>query len=143
EREPVRDPDALGRLGAYVREVQAAWADADKTQRRLLVRTLFEQLWVVGDCIVAVKPVAQFAPLFRLLQSTVSRDGDESNEGMHLVFVESAGEAETDTVGAIAEKIAHDGLCHGREEARVRRGGPDGIRTRGLRRDRPACWAAT
>ena len=63
EREPVRDLEALGRLGDYVKAVQAAWADADKLQRRLLVRTLFEQLWVIGDCIVAAKPAAQFTPV--------------------------------------------------------------------------------
>jgi hypothetical protein len=130
EQQPVRDLEALGRLGAYVGAVQAAWADADKPQRRLLVRTLFEQLWVLGDQIVAVKPAAQFTPFFRLVQSTVNRDGGESegdrDEGLQLLFIESAVVAETDTVGAIAEKIARDGMRHGLDEARVRTSGPDG-----------------
>jgi len=59
ERAPLRpeqDPEALARLGAYMREVKFAWRDADKANRRLLVRTLFEQLWVVGERIVAVRP---------------------------------------------------------------------------------------
>jgi hypothetical protein len=138
EQQPVRDVEALGRLGAYVGAVQAAWADADKPQRRLLVRTLFEQLWVLGDQIVAVKPAAQFTPFFRLVQSTVSQDGEKGegdgrDEGLQLLFVESAVVAETETVGAIAEKIARDELRHGREEARVRRGGPDGVGVRSAR----------
>jgi hypothetical protein len=38
---PAEDPEAITRLGAYVRELSTAWRDADKAQRRLLVRTLF------------------------------------------------------------------------------------------------------
>jgi DNA invertase Pin-like site-specific DNA recombinase len=124
ERQPVRDLEALGRLGAYVAAVQAAWADADKPQRRLLVRTLFEQLWVLGDRIVAVKPAAQFTPFFRLAQSTVSRG--EGDAGLQLLFVDVTADPEVETVGTIADEIARDGLRHGREEARVQRGGPDG-----------------
>src|SRR5262249_18045588 len=37
------------RLEAYVRELRTAWRDADKAQRQLFDRTLFEQIGVVGD----------------------------------------------------------------------------------------------
>jgi hypothetical protein len=67
-RRPEEDPEVLARLGAYVSDVRAARQDADKANRRLLVRTLFEQLWVVGERIVAVKPAPQFAPFFRVLR---------------------------------------------------------------------------
>jgi hypothetical protein len=117
------------------------------------VRTLFEQLWVLGDQIVAVKPAAQFTPFFRLVQSTVSQaegdgekgEGDKRDEGLQLLFVESAVAAETETVGAIAEKIARDAVRHGREEARVRRGGPDGVGVRSagnVNTDARVCFAA-
>src|SRR5579863_8961603 len=134
--------DRLGRnvgLAAYVREVHAAWHDADPANRRLLVRTLFEQLWVVGDRIVAVKPVAQFAPFFRLLRRRDEQSGQDAlGEPMYLA-PESVWNADAEAVGALAKEMTRDAIaCHG-SSVEVQTGGPDEIRTRGLRRDRPAC----
>ena len=78
---PAEDPEAITRLGAYVRELRTAWRDADKAQRRLLVRTLFEQIWVVGDRLFAAKPVLQFAPFFRLVRNL---QGDDVEQRVYL-----------------------------------------------------------
>jgi len=126
--------------------VKAAWVDANKANRRLLVRTLFEQLWVLGDRIVAVKPAAQFAPFFRLMRGTVSRgavdeardgaaDGaeEERGEGMKLLYLDPTSpvtaEEDAAAVGVLAHEIARDTIdaCHG-WEANVRTSGPDGRR---------------
>ena len=64
---------------------------------------------------------------------------DAQNGGMQVLTIGPAAPAVTDAVAEIAEKIARDVERHEREEATVQTGGPDGIRTRGLRRDRPAC----
>jgi len=161
---PERDPEALARLGAYVRDVRAAWQDADKANRRLLVRTLFEQLWVVGERIVAVKPAAQFAPFFRVLRHPDPTPMSGARSGL-WISPSTGWAADTAAVAALADELAREaegaegaegasGAHETRENngahdanrrgltlvtATVRRGGPDGIRTRGLRRDRPAC----
>src|SRR5260221_5796539 len=111
--------DVLGRLSAYVRGLTLAWADADKANRRLLVRTLFEQLWVVGDRILAVKPVAQFAPFFALL-----RRREEGDEALYLA-PGSGWEADTQTVGALATEMARETVARHWPQAEVRTVGTD------------------
>jgi hypothetical protein len=50
--------------------VQVAWGETDKPERRLLARTLLEQLWMIDSCSMVAKPAEQFIPFFRLLQDT-------------------------------------------------------------------------
>jgi site-specific DNA recombinase len=142
---PAEDPEAITRLGAYVRELRTAWRDADKAQRRLLVRTLFEQIWVVGDRLFAAKPVPQFAPFFRLVRNL---QGDDVEQRVYLAPTFSLQDEDADAVeevGAISKKMAQDleGIDDtgrlSRQVELVQTGGPDGVRTRDLRRDRPAC----
>jgi site-specific DNA recombinase len=139
--ESEHEADAIARLCAYVRELGVAWRDADKPNKRLLVRTLFEQLWVIGDRIVAAKPVAQFAPFLRLIRNLHGDDPDERlylAPGILSAWNDQDIEAEAEQVGKVAKEIAHNLDGHGLSRA-VRTGGPDGVRTRDLRRDRPAC----
>lgn len=135
--EPAQDADAMARLCDYVRELGSAWHEADKANKRLLVRTLFEQLWVIGDRIVAAKPVAQFAPFFRLVGNL---NGDEPGQRYYLApgILSAFDESDVEQVGQMAKETAHNLDGHGLSRL-VQTGGPDGIRTRGLRRDRPAC----
>jgi site-specific DNA recombinase len=134
------DADALTRLGTYVREVTAAWQDADKANKRLLVRTLFERLWVLDDQLVAAQPVAQFAPFFQVLRDAGdTRPLKRIYRGPALIWMSDEGEAEVAEIGRAAQEIAQDVVHPGRLSQQVQTSGPDGIRTRGLRRDRPAC----
>ena len=105
---PTEDPEAITRLGAYVRELRTAWRDADKAQRRLLVRTLFEQIWVVGDRLFAAKPVPQFAPFFRLVRNL---QGDDMEQRVYLAPTFSLQDDEADAVeevGEMSKKMAQD-----------------------------------
>jgi hypothetical protein len=127
---PAEDPEAITRLGAYVRELRTAWRDADKAQRRLLVRTLFEQIWVMGDRLFAAKPVGQFAPFFRLVRNL---QGDDVEQRVYLAPTFSLQDEDADTVeevGALSKKMAQDLEDTGRLSRHLRQvqtGGPDGV----------------
>jgi len=149
---PEEDPEALSRLGAYVREVHTAWQDADKANRRLLVRTLFEQLWVVGERIVAVKPAPQFAPFFRVLQRPDPTPDGGVRTGL-WISPSSAWAGDITAVAALASELArggegaegvHETLEHNGAHdnsrrgltlvtARVQTSGPDGRGNRAAR----------
>ena len=139
------DPEAISRLGVYVRELRTAWRDADKAQRRLLVRTLFEQIWVVGDRLFAAKPVPQLAPFFRLVRNL---QGDDIEQRVYLAPTFSLQEEDADEgdpdegdpdageeVGKMSKKMAQnlDGIEDtgrlSRQLQRVQTGGPDGTWT--------------
>ena len=100
---PAEDPEAITRLGAYVRELRTAWRDADKAQRRLLVRTLFEQIWVVGDRLFAAKPVPQFAPFFRLVRNL---QGDDVEQRVYLAPTFSLQDEDADGILTKSRKWA-------------------------------------
>jgi hypothetical protein len=163
-RRPEEDPEALARLGAYVRDVRAAWRDADKANRRLLVRTLFEQLWVVGERIVAVRPAPQFAPFFRVLRHPdPTPDGGVRIGWWASPSSGAAWAADTAAVAALAGELARGG--EGAEQThealennethdahrrgltlvspRVRRGGPDGRGNRAARNSRRVASTVT
>jgi hypothetical protein len=127
-------PDALSQLGTYVRQIGYAYCDADLAQRRMLIRTLFSQFWVAGDRIVAVEPVEEFYPFFRLMRFRIHE---------YLPYVDALDEGEEEESGTgnaqdIGQEKAPNAERHGRG-IKVQTGGPDGVRTRDLRRDRPAC----
>ena len=109
--------DVLVHLGGYVRQLQQAWQDADQGQRQILLRTLFEKLWVQGERIVAVTPMAQFAPFFQLMQEEYGW-GIIEEMGTKKLF------AAEDTT-----------KCHAANST----SGPDRIRTGDLLRDRETC----
>ena len=83
--------------------------------------------------------MAQFAPCYGLNRNL---NGDAPEQRLYLapkiLSAFDAEDAETVQGGVIAKEMARNldgyGQC-----AVVQNGGPDGIRTRGLRRDRPAC----
>jgi hypothetical protein len=107
--EQTHDADSLARLCDYVRELGTAWREADKLSKRLLVRTLFEQLWVVGDRIIAAKPVAQFAPFLRLIRNL---NGDDPEQRYYLapgiIWELEEMELVAEQVSDAAKEIAHD-----------------------------------
>jgi hypothetical protein len=97
-----------------------------------LVRTLFEQIWVVGDRLFAAKPVPQFAPFFRLVRNL---QGDDVEQRVYLAptFSLQADDVEAvEEVGTMSKKMAQD--LDGIEDAGrlsrqvvlVQTGGPDG-----------------
>jgi hypothetical protein len=99
---PERQIDVLTRLGTAIRQLSVAWQKADRGDRRRLLRSLFEQLWVVGDEIVAVKPVGQFAPFFHMLY----RAQGSGREGWHGAVDEEG--ARLLAQGAHTQRIARD-----------------------------------
>ena len=44
----------------------AAWAAATQSQRNKLARALFDQVWLEGKTVIAVKPRTELGPFFRL-----------------------------------------------------------------------------
>lgn len=80
--------------------MKAAWGDADTANKRLLGRTLFVQVWVLGDHIVALKPATQFAPFFRLMRCLVSAGeaSGEADAGIQLLYLASLATAAEDAV---------------------------------------------
>lgn len=136
--EQTHDADSLARLCDYVRELGTAWREADKPSKRLLVRTLFEQLWVIGDRIIAAKPVAQFAPFFRLIRNL---NGDDPDQRYFLapgiIWELEEMDLMAEQVSDAAKEIAHDLDDHGQSivapamvSRRVQTGGPDGTEFR-------------
>ena len=128
------DADAIARLCDYVRELGTAWRAADKPNKRLLVRTLFEQLWVVGDRIIAAKPVAQFAPFFRLIRNL---NGEDPEQRYYLapgvIWELEEMELAAGQVSDAAKEIAHDlgdhgqlVVTHSQVSHGVQTSGPDG-----------------
>jgi hypothetical protein len=146
---PTRTTSALGMLAPANIRGASTWGPLVLLERaQTLLANMHTTEWEAAEQERWTSWAAQFTPFFRLVQSTVSREegaGDERDEGMQLLFIEPAVSAETETVGAIAEKIARDAVRHGREEARVRRCGPDGVGVRAARNARTGtslCLAA-
>lgn len=135
--EQTHDAASLSRLCDYVRELGTAWREADKPNKRLLVRTLFEQLWVVGDRIIAAKPVVQFAPFSRLIRNLNGEDPDQRYFlASGIIWELEEMELAAEQVGNAAKEMAHDLDDHGQSvltPAMVSHGvqtsGPDGERS--------------
>ncbi len=56
----------LERTAAFLTNVVKAWDAATQEQRNTLVRTLFQEIWVKDQQVVAVKPQPVFEPFFKL-----------------------------------------------------------------------------
>lgn len=77
-----------------------------------------------GDRIVAAKPVAQFAPFFRLVGNL---DGDKSGQRYYLApgILSAFDESNVERVGQMAKETAYNLDGHGLSQM-VQTGGPDG-----------------
>jgi len=53
-------------LADFLRDIPAAWRAARQDQRNALARQLFEEVWVEDDRVVALKPMPNLEPFFRL-----------------------------------------------------------------------------
>jgi len=69
----VRD-DHLGKLAQFLANVAEAWDEANQEQRNKLAKTLFEQILVENNKVVAVKPRPELEPFFKLSFECHSRD---------------------------------------------------------------------
>jgi len=58
--------DHLDKLAQLLSDVPAAWEMATQEQRNKLARTVFDQVWVKDNVVVAVKPRPELEPFFRL-----------------------------------------------------------------------------
>lgn len=57
-------PDRIEQLAELLADIINAWDKATGEQRNKLVRTLFQEIWVKDEQIVAVKPQPEFEPFF-------------------------------------------------------------------------------
>ena len=72
---PVQDrSENLERLAHFLGDVNAAWDQANQTQRNKLARALFEEVRVEDSRVVAVKPRPELEPFFRLNLGCQPRD---------------------------------------------------------------------
>jgi DNA invertase Pin-like site-specific DNA recombinase len=72
EQSPAVD---LAAVAAFMRDLPAHWQDADATERRHLLTSLFSDILMRDRTIVAVKPQPSVAPYVALLLPADTRDG--------------------------------------------------------------------
>ena len=77
----VRD-DHLGKLAQFLASVAEAWDEANQEQRNKLAKTLFEQILVENNKVVAVKPRPELEPFFKLSFECHSRDIASDPDGI-------------------------------------------------------------
>lgn len=63
----------LERLAHFLKDVAAAWRDADHGQRNKLASAIFQQVWVKDNRVIGVRPLPELEPFFRL-----NHEGDKS-----------------------------------------------------------------
>jgi hypothetical protein len=71
---PFQTPsDKLKRLAGFLADIVKAWVIATQEQKNMLVRRLFQGMWVGDTDVVAVKPQPDFEPFFRVNWEECSR----------------------------------------------------------------------
>ena len=76
--QPHSDEDGrLERLADFLANIGRAWDAATQEQRSKLVRCLFEEVWLDGKTVSAVRPVADFEPFFRMNYEDFVRRNNE------------------------------------------------------------------
>jgi len=63
---PHQPAEHLEKMARFLADMPAAWAEATLEQRNKLARCLFNQVWLQDKEVVAVKPLAELEPFFRL-----------------------------------------------------------------------------
>lgn len=63
---PRQPAEHLEKMARFLADVPAAWAAATPEQRNKLARCLFDQVWLQDKEVVAVKPLPELEPFFRL-----------------------------------------------------------------------------
>ena len=63
---PLRPAEHLEKMARFLADVPAARAEATPEQRNKLARCLFDQVWLKDKEVVAVKPLQELEPFFRL-----------------------------------------------------------------------------
>ena len=63
---PRQPAEHLEKMAQFLADVPAAWSAATPEQRNKLARYLFDQVWLKDKKVIAVKPVPELEPFFRL-----------------------------------------------------------------------------
>jgi hypothetical protein len=63
---PRQPAEHLEKMARFLADVPAAWTAATPEQRNKLARCLFDQVWLKDKEVVAVKPVPELEPFFKL-----------------------------------------------------------------------------
>ena len=56
----------LERLAHFLTNVAHAWDEASEEQKNKLARTIFQEIWIIDDHVVAIKPQPEREPFFQL-----------------------------------------------------------------------------
>jgi hypothetical protein len=85
---PQHPAEHLEKMARFLADVPAARAEATPEQRNKLARCLFGQVWLKDKGVVAVKPLHELEPFFRLnyeeLSSNNIDDSDSSRVHLYL-----------------------------------------------------------
>ena len=83
---PQQPAEHLERMARFLADVPAAWAEATPEQRNKLARCLFDQVWLKDKQVVAVKPLPELEPFFRLNYEEFCKNNieDESSTRVEL-----------------------------------------------------------
>ncbi len=68
------DPGTLEKFAQFLRDVGAAWSEANEKQRNKLARTLFDAVWIQNQGVLGVTPRSELKPFFDLQYSGLSND---------------------------------------------------------------------
>jgi hypothetical protein len=63
---PQHPAEHLEKMAKFLADVPSAWVSATPEQRSKLAQCLFEQVWLKDKEVVAVKPLPELEPFFRL-----------------------------------------------------------------------------
>ncbi|MFY9813839.1 MAG: hypothetical protein WAK43_06795, partial [Dehalococcoidales bacterium] len=63
---PQHPAEHLEKMAKFLADVPSAWVSATPDQRSKLAQCLFEQVWLKDKEVVAVKPLGELEPFFRL-----------------------------------------------------------------------------
>ena len=84
---PRQPAEHLEKMARFLADVPAAWAAATPAQRNKLTRCLFDQVWLKDKKVIAVKPVPELEPFFRLnYEDFCSRQNMEDRGSTRLLL---------------------------------------------------------
>lgn len=81
---PEQTAEHLEKLARFLADVPAAWIAATPEQRNKLARCLFDQVWLKDKQVIAVKPVSELEPFFRLNYEDFCKQNIESQDSTRV-----------------------------------------------------------
>ncbi|MFC1999719.1 hypothetical protein ACFLXE_03040 [Chloroflexota bacterium] len=78
-------------MADFLANIAGVWRQASQEQRNRLGKTLFEEVWVENEKVVAMKPRPEFEPFFRLnfdchTRSIGDPEGDRGRQYLRYIW---------------------------------------------------------